>query len=42
MEFAEEPHRPRGREDDFGRHFTLGRDVHIKVLFGEADIVQGA
>jgi hypothetical protein len=41
MEFAEEPHGPGGWEDDLDRHFALGREVHVKMLFGEADIMQG-
>jgi hypothetical protein len=39
MEFAKEPHSPRRGENDLDGHFTLGWDVHIKVLFWEADIV---
>jgi hypothetical protein len=42
MELAEKSCRSRRWEDDLDRHFALGRDVHVKVLFGEADIMQGA
>jgi hypothetical protein len=42
MKFAEKPHCPRGWEDDLDRHCAFGRDVHVKVLFGEANIVQRA
>ena len=40
MEFTEEAYRSRRWENNIDHHFTLGWDVHVQVLFGEADIVQ--
>jgi len=41
MELAEESYRSRRWEDDLDQHFALGWDIHVKVLFGETDIMQG-